>query len=180
MMQMLHAGGIPVLTDAHRPADISNPRGYFEYEKVKWLAADNSWLPEARGKAVKVIAQLVPFLPSGLDYRFLFLERDLREVIHSQETMMSALGRTVASPPTDLTPVFERNLEAARIFVRQLPGAMAETVQFREILKDPERVIDRLADFLSRPELDRKAMRLVMDGTLYRSRAADGDGHSKI
>ena len=31
MMQMLHAGGMPLLVDEHRPADASNERGYFEH-----------------------------------------------------------------------------------------------------------------------------------------------------
>jgi len=35
MMRILQAGGIPVLSDSHRPADINNPRGYFEYQQVK-------------------------------------------------------------------------------------------------------------------------------------------------
>ena len=56
MMQMLRAGGLTCLTDELREADISNPKGYFEFEKVKGLRADNSWLPEAKGKVIKIIS----------------------------------------------------------------------------------------------------------------------------
>jgi hypothetical protein len=37
MMAMLEAGGVPIMTDAEREADIDNPKGYFEYERVKNL-----------------------------------------------------------------------------------------------------------------------------------------------
>ena len=55
MMQMLQAGGMPVLTDGERSADESNPRGYLELEAVKLTRSDAGWVAEATGKAVKVI-----------------------------------------------------------------------------------------------------------------------------
>jgi hypothetical protein len=170
MMQILRAGGVPVLTDNQRPPDISNPRGYFEYEKVKWLAADNSWLGEARGQALKVIAQLVPFLPRGLPYQFLFMQRDLPEVIRSQSTMIQVLGKTAASDTQALSLIFERNLATVHEFIRQLPLTSLETVNFHELIAAPEAVIDRLVAFLSRPNIDRQAMIGTVDGKLYRSR----------
>ncbi|MBW1790341.1 MAG: alkaline phosphatase family protein, partial [Deltaproteobacteria bacterium] len=59
MMQMLSGGGLPTLTEGKRTADEDNPRGYFEYEKVRQLRRDASWLPEASGKAIKIVAQLL-------------------------------------------------------------------------------------------------------------------------
>ncbi|MCX6295341.1 MAG: alkaline phosphatase family protein, partial [Bacteroidetes bacterium] len=56
MMQMLHAGGMEILTDNIRPNDENNPKGYLEYQKVKSLASDNSWIAEGQNKVVKVIA----------------------------------------------------------------------------------------------------------------------------
>ncbi len=66
MMQMLAAGGLPPLHDGHRPADTDNPRGYFEFAPAKNLRADASWLPQAQGRVVKLVAQLLQFLPAGL------------------------------------------------------------------------------------------------------------------
>jgi len=63
MMQMLAAGGLRPLTDGARPADGQNERGYFEHSAVKGLRRDASFLGEARGRAVKIIAQLLPFVP---------------------------------------------------------------------------------------------------------------------
>ena len=64
MMKMLHTGGLDVLTDEIRTADEDNPKGYYEFERVKQLPQDTAWLPEAEGKAVKVISALLLQLPS--------------------------------------------------------------------------------------------------------------------
>ena len=69
LMQMLDAGGMPILTDKLREADEDNPKGYFELEAVKAMFRDQSWLTEARGKALKVVVPLVCNLPPGCNYR---------------------------------------------------------------------------------------------------------------
>jgi hypothetical protein len=90
VMQMLEAGGLEVVTDQHRPPDESNPRGYFELERVKALeTGDVAWVAEARGKAVKVIAYLLEHLPPNLDYRVIFIIRNLEEVLASQAKMLA-------------------------------------------------------------------------------------------
>jgi len=48
MMRMLQAGGMPVVTDNLRPADADNPNGYYEFEPVKHLSRDASWLRDAQ------------------------------------------------------------------------------------------------------------------------------------
>src|SRR5437868_10538215 len=96
MMQMLDGGGIPVLTDAIRAADTDNPRGYYEFEKVKQIKQDASWLPQARGKACKMVSQLLYDLPASEKYRIVFMERDLDEILVSQEKMLQRLDRPAA------------------------------------------------------------------------------------
>ncbi len=51
MMKMLEAGGMEIVADNIRKADEDNPHGYYEYEKVKVISEDISWLKETRGKA---------------------------------------------------------------------------------------------------------------------------------
>ena len=92
MMQMLEAGGMNVLTDGLRTADEDNLKGYFEYEKVKALKTDQSWLPEARGKAVKIISELLKYLPDTHTYRIIFMRRALEEVLASQDRMLIRRG----------------------------------------------------------------------------------------
>src|SRR5713101_4497721 len=92
MMQMLENGGVEVMTDNTRTADTDNPRGYYEFEKVKKIKQDSSWLPLTRGKAFKMVSQLLYDLPPGERYRIIFMGRDLDEVLLSQEKMLERLG----------------------------------------------------------------------------------------
>ena len=77
MMQMLEAGGVPVLVDGVRQADIDNPNGYYEYQPVMHLKNDPSWVATAPGMAVKMVYSLLYNLPSSLSYAVIFMERDL-------------------------------------------------------------------------------------------------------
>ena len=48
LMSMLDAGGIPPITDNIRTADEDNPKGYYEYERVKALdKGDTAWVANA-------------------------------------------------------------------------------------------------------------------------------------
>src|SRR5262249_61192257 len=75
MMQMLDQGGLEVVTDNIRTADTDNPRGYYEFERVKKIKEDTSWLPATRGKVFKMISQLLYDLPPTERYRVIFMER---------------------------------------------------------------------------------------------------------
>ena len=96
MMQMLQNGGVGVLTDNIRAADDDNPRGYYELDRVKTISHDASWLPDAHGKAFKAVSLLLYDLPASERYRIILMDRDLDEVLHSQETMLKRLGRIAA------------------------------------------------------------------------------------
>ena len=98
MMQMLEAGGMEVMTDGLRAADEDNLKGYFEYETVKALHTDRNWLPEARGKAVKIISELLKYLPETQTYRIIFLRRALEEVLASQDRMLVRRGVQPGGP----------------------------------------------------------------------------------
>ena len=92
MMQMLAAGGMPILSDGERRADVDNPRGYLEWERIKQLPKDPGCIAEAEGKAVKVISQLLLSLPAQHEYRVIFMQRPLPEVMASQDEMLRRRG----------------------------------------------------------------------------------------
>ena len=75
MMRILEAGGMPVLVDAARPADVDNPNGYYEFEPAKSIREDASWLTQAEGRAVKMVYKLLYDLPPDRAYHVLFLQR---------------------------------------------------------------------------------------------------------
>ncbi|MFC2085810.1 hypothetical protein ACFLRO_01215, partial [Bacteroidota bacterium] len=93
MMQMLDKGGLEPFVDDKREADENNPRGYYEHEAVKSLARNKQWLPQAEGKVVKVIANLLTHLPANFHYRVIFMERDITEIVTSQKRMLKRMGK---------------------------------------------------------------------------------------
>lgn len=172
MMQMLARGGIEALTDEIRTADADNPRGYFEFERVKQTKVDSSWLPGARGKAVKIVSTLLYDLPATESYRVIFMQRDLDEVLESQEKMLARLGRASA-PREQMASSFAHHVERLLEWAgRQLHLRLLE-VSYNDLLGDPEHEAARIARFLDGappPSL----MAQAVDPALYRNRNAAG------
>jgi predicted AlkP superfamily phosphohydrolase/phosphomutase/tetratricopeptide (TPR) repeat protein len=86
MMSLLQAAGLEVLEDHQRQADEHNPRGYHELEAVKKLPLGGG-LPKSEGKALKVVAPLLNYLPADRRYKLLWMDRPLLELILSQAKM---------------------------------------------------------------------------------------------
>ena len=169
MMQMLRAGGLTCLTDELREADISNPKGYFEFEKVKGLRADNSWLPEAKGKVIKIISHLLSCLPPKLNYKIIFMERDLDEVLASQRKMLVNQGQGEENLSDErLGQIFAQQLRQVR---KMLADRHISTLflGYKDVLEDPVEISTQLRAFLGN-NLDQQAMRDVVDHNLYRQR----------
>jgi predicted AlkP superfamily phosphohydrolase/phosphomutase/tetratricopeptide (TPR) repeat protein len=167
MLQMLVAGGLSAMTDGKREADDSNPRGYFELEKVKRLQTDNAWLDEARGKVIKVVAPLLPLLPQDCQYRVLLMERDLDEVVSSQGRMLDRLGREGGNLDDDqLRRALTRHLEYSRqaLAAHRIPVL---TIRYADGLQEPAATARRVAAFLRR-DLDEAAMAQAVAPALYR------------
>ena len=166
MMQMLAAGGLEVMTDSVRQADTSNPKGYYEYQKVKSLHKDNSWVKDADGKTLKVIAQLLKFLPIGFKYKVIFMRRDVDEVIKSQQIM---LGRADKNPAFGLKETFLSQLKDVDVWQKKEPGVDLIYVNYAEVIQDPYSTVDRIISFLD-ADLDREKMLSSVDKSLYRNR----------
>ena len=174
MMKMLEAGGLPPLTDNLRTADEDNPKGYYEFERVKQLPkGDVAWLPDAQGKVVKVIAALLPHLPSGYEYRVIFLQRSMPEVLASQKQMLIRRGEDPNKIPDDvIAKLFEKHLKQVNEWVSQQPNVERLDVNYNEMLKNPQPFIDQINAFLG-GRLDAAKMATVVDPSLHRQRRAD-------
>lgn len=170
-MQMIHAGGIPALTDGQRTSDDSNPRGYFELERVKQLKQDKSWLDEAAGKVVKVIHLLLAELPDDRPYRVVFMQRDLREVVQSQATMLARSGRAGGQlAPERLIAVYEQQLKTVEQWLAARPNFSVLRVQYAQLVSDPAGVVPTVNTFLG-GTLDEARMRAAVDPGLHRNKA---------
>jgi hypothetical protein len=170
MMQMLASGGLEVVTDNLRTADTDNPRGYLELEKVKKIKQDASWLPGTRGKAFKMVSQLLYDLPPTERYRVVFMERDLDEVLRSQEKMLERLGRQ-AGPREQMTRAFTLHLERLRAWLAQQANMETLYVRYNDLVERPEAEAARVREFLG-GRLDVEKMVEAVDPSLYRNRKA--------
>ena len=144
MMQILEANGFEILTDKIRIPDENNPSGYYEYERVKSLMKDNSWLSEAEGKAVKVISQLLPYLSLDYEYNVIFMERNLDEVIASQFKMLERLGKGNKVQPEILIKTFKLQLDKSLDFIKKIPNFKFVRVNFNQLFIDAEPVIETI------------------------------------
>lgn len=171
-MQMLAAGGLPLLTDGVRTADDDNPEGYLELEAVKRIAKDDTWLAGAVGHAVKIISPLLPKLPPAYRYHIIFMDRDLREVLASQRAMLARMGQAGAELSEDeLRAQFERNNDQVKRWLRAQPNVELLEVEHRKAIADPEACAAAVNAFLG-GRLDEDAMAEAVDPSLHRQRVA--------
>src|SRR5579872_4129879 len=173
MMQMLAAGGVPVLSDGERKADDDNPRGYFEWEPIKQLPKQPSLIDQAEGRAVKCISQLLMALPSNRSYRIIFMRRPLREVLASQAEMLRRRGTTgPAMDNSALLKAFEAHLKQVELWLKEKSEASVLQLNYHDVLREPLLTSQRIEEFFAMP-LDTKAMADEVVPTLYRQRAQE-------
>jgi hypothetical protein len=171
-MKMLEAGGVPIVTDGIRTADESNPKGYYELEQVKELDknGDTAWLAATRGKAVKIISFLLTYLPDTYDYRVVFMNRDVDEVLASQNKMLVARGETGGSTDdAQMREAYGKHLEKVSRFLRNRACFQTLQVAYRDVIENPAREAKRINEFLG-GRLNVEQMAAVADRELYRNR----------
>ena len=170
MMQMLAAGGMATLSDGERKADTDNPKGYLEWERIKQLPKDPSLIGEAEGKVVKVISQLVLSLPEGHEYRIIFMQRPMPEVLKSQEEMLKRRGTyEPGGNSSAMAELFQRHVIEVNKWLAGKENVKVYRVHYHRVLREPQAVAEEVAAFLEVP-LDVKAMVGQVDGSLYRNR----------
>jgi hypothetical protein len=171
MMKMLAAGGVSVMTDAVRKADVDNPKGYYEYERVKDLEkeTDKSYVREARGKALKVISFLLKDLPDDNFYQVIFMRRHLDEVIASQNKMLDRRGEESIDAHEAMAEAYRNHLAAVKILVRKRPNFAMLEFRYDQAVKNPAEAARTVNAFLG-GKLDEVAMTAAIDAELYRNR----------
>jgi len=171
MMQMLVAGGMSALADGERKADSDNPRGYLEWERIKQLPNDPSCIAQAEGRVVKVISRLLLSLPEGHEYRIIFMQRPLPEVLASQDEMLRHRGTYKAGTDSAaMAGAFEKHLREVDAWLDGRSYVKAIRVSYHEVLREPGPVSREVREFLEIP-LDLQAMAAQVDASLYRNRA---------
>ncbi len=172
MMKMLTAAGLEIVTDNVRTADEDNPKGYFEYERVKELdkGTDKGWLREHRGKVLKIISFLLRDLPDECFYRVIFMRRDLEEVIASQNKMLDRRGE-----PRDeagdkkMIKLYGNHLRKVELILGGRPNFELLDVGYRQVIDEPREQAVRVAKFLGL-KIEPDEMASAVDRSLYRNR----------
>lgn len=167
MMQMLQAGGLPLLTDGVRSADRHNTEGYYEWEPIRQLPRQPSLIDHAVGKAVKVVTPLIPHLPSQRTYRFLFMLRPLEEVANSQNIMRQALAGDGAE---SVLPLLNKHLQTVRQLLAGTPAEVLE-IDYPSLVASPGDWVSKVVEFLGSERLPTaSAMVHCIKPSLYRQR----------
>ncbi|MCH7524870.1 MAG: alkaline phosphatase family protein [Bacteroidetes bacterium] len=166
MMQMLNKGCLEILTDDNRKADDSNPKGYFEYNPVMAIHKDNSWLKLAQNKSVKVVAPLLKFLSPKYRYKVIFMNRNLTEIVKSQQKM---LGKDTDALPLRLFESYKKQLSLVETWKNKEPGVELIYIDYKDALNNTKAVVDKVISFID-VSMDAKQMRQCVDKTLYRNK----------
>ncbi len=172
-MKMLEAGGIPILSDNLRQADVDNPNGYYEIENVKALSkGDVAWLSTAQGKAIKVISALLVHLPVTYTYRMIFMQRNMQEIIESQRRMLLHRNKPHnADDDIRLATLYAKHLESVKQWISEQPNFTSMVVEYRTLVDDdPLTTIQEIVNFLHKP-LDIEEMQKSINPSLYRNRS---------
>jgi hypothetical protein len=170
MMKMLEVGGIPVLIDGIREADPDNPRGYYEFELVKQIETDDTWLERAQGSAVKMISALLRHLPSDYQYKVVFMRRRMEEILASQRKMLIRRGEPADRISDEqMAALFQKHLDQVEAWLNDQPNIDVLYVSFNDVVAEPLESIDAINDFLG-GHLEVDAMVEVVDPMLYRQR----------
>ena len=172
MMSMLEAGGVPILTDNVRTADEDNPKGYYEFERVKQIEHDWAWLADAPGKAVKIISELLMRLPEAAPYRFkvIFMRRHMAEILASQRQMLLRRGEPADAVSNEqLTLLFTKHLKRFDAWAARQPNIAILYVSYNAMLEAPRDHAEQVNRFLG-GGLDAEKMIAVVDKAFYRQR----------
>ena len=175
MMQLLEAGGMPVMTDEQRAADVDNPRGYYEWEAIKQIGKKPELLDDeaVEGRAIKCISMLLPAMPAKHQYKVIFMLRPIAEVVASQHAMTTRLGTKGASlEPEQLERGLRAHREEARKWAAAAPHIEWLEIDYPALVRESETAIAKVVEFLGRESLpNESAMIAVIDPALHRRKS---------
>ena len=171
MMMMLEAGGVATLTDGIRVADEDNPKGYYEFERVKKIKEDRAWLQDAKGKVVKMISQLLLDLPPEYSYKIIFMRRRMEEILASQKEMLIRRGTHKQDGPGDdeMGKMLGMHVQQVLKKMDEMDNVALVEIDYNEMLKNASDNIPRINEFLG-GDLNTQAMAAIIDKSLYRQR----------
>jgi hypothetical protein len=174
MMRMLDAGGLPALTDGVRPSDQDNPDGYYEFEPVKTLEHNASWIDEARGRVIKIVYVHLRHLPASVNYKIIFMRRIIEEIIASRDEMLRRAGMPVSRiGQTRWSAYFDQELRETERWLIKQSNFEVLYVDYNQTVADAAHACHLVKNFLCL-DLEIERMQSIATRTLYRQRISEG------
>jgi hypothetical protein len=170
MMRMIEAGGLPVVTDKIRKADEDNPRGYYEFEKVKKIKQDASWLDDCRGRVFKMVSELLYHLPKDKKYKIIFMKREITEILASQKLMLERRGEKGAGVSNKkMAALYEKHLRSIESWLEDQENIDALLISYNDVNQQPGQNAKTVNKFLG-GDLNAEKMAGVVETSLYRQK----------
>ncbi len=172
IMQMLKEAEIDLYTDEKRQADSNNINGYFEHENVKRIARNKRWLPEVMGKGVKIISHLLRFLPQNKTYKIIYIERELTEILDSQQKMIKKnTGKNKNAYKLGLHLQYVEHFKKVDNWLMERNNVEFIKVSYKETIQNPLATAQKIVAFLNLKVAPKK-LAAVVDKKLYRSKSS--------
>ncbi len=128
--------------------------------------------PAAAGKAIKVVSALIPSLPTEHQYRVIFMNRPIQEVVASQKKMIDRRGvRGANLPPEKLATTLSQHRATILRGMKASPNFEVLEVNYPELVADPTVWLERINIFLG-GNLNTSAMSRCVKPSLHRNRGS--------
>jgi hypothetical protein len=161
MMKMLEAGGLPVLVDADNPSTDNHPGGRYEYKLARMMSKGaNEWITDAKGKVVKILLHSLYNLPDTFQYKVVFMQRNIYEVIASQTKMGILSGNDY---------IYTNMILQFNHWLKSKTTIEILFVNYNDLMKQSAPIIANVADFIGQ-DLNTGKMAKVPKKKLYRNR----------
>lgn len=170
LMQMLEAGGVSVLyNNEARQTDEYNPKGYYEHEFTRQPKMLPELLEEAVGKAIKLYAVLLPQLSGAYNYKIIFIERDLRQVLVSlrRRNNQAHLQGNDGNIITQVITKYERIIRRVKKWMSQQSNIEVLYLNYHQTLAQPLETATSIVQFLNSPVEDITKMVSIVNPALH-------------
>ena len=127
-------------------------------------------MKDAEGKAIKIISELLKYLPDTHKFKLLFMCRNINEIMASQNNMLQ--NRAIHESQTsngDLAKLLNKNLNQIYTWIDEHSHVEYININYNKMLDDPLPILNEINKFLNRNLIIDK-IAAIIDPSLYRQR----------
>ena len=127
-------------------------------------------MKDAEGKAIKIISELLKYLPDTHKFKLLFMCRNINEIMASQNNMLQ--NRAIHESHTsngDLAKLLNKNLNQIYTWIDEHSHVEYININYNKMLDDPLPILNEINKFLNRNLIIDK-IAAIIDPSLYRQR----------